>query len=342
MDRLQQAELTRSTPMSLWKAGAVLAWLEVVMAMPMYIRAYSENVKSGKVLLALTDDDLELGLGIANSLHRRKLRLAIEDYRNAEGDQGLSKAAEMDHHWVAKSWLSDVGLPQYAQAFQGQLVDGRVLHSLSRRDLERLLGITNQTHQSSLLLAIQLLQMLCFDKEALLVRRVKCEHKDIDPIVWTCHRVMKWARDIDLKEYADGLHGKGVHGAVMALDPSFDTDAMARALGIPGNKHMLHRHLYEEMKALSIPPSEEQDCVRSGSAPQSPASTSRYAEERGTLRGRSAKSLLRLHSASQSVERALGYHGSCGSLPREARVQAVPRTKGSPVHTYKSVEITNI
>ena len=50
MDRLRQAELTRTTPMSMWRAGAVQAWLEVVMAMPMYTRACSENVRSGKVL----------------------------------------------------------------------------------------------------------------------------------------------------------------------------------------------------------------------------------------------------------------------------------------------------
>lgn len=49
LDRLQQAELTRNTRMSLWRAGAVQAWLEVVMGMPMYLRACSENVKSGKV-----------------------------------------------------------------------------------------------------------------------------------------------------------------------------------------------------------------------------------------------------------------------------------------------------
>ena len=57
---------------------------------------------------------------------------------------------------------------------------------------------------------------------------------------------------LDLQEYADGLQGKGVHGAMLALDATFDTEAMARALGIPSNKHMLHRHLYEEMKSLSI------------------------------------------------------------------------------------------
>lgn len=71
----------------------------------------------------------------------------------------------MDHHWVSTSWLSDVGLPQYSQTFQTHLVDGRVLNSLSRRDLERFLNIGDQYHQTSLLLAIQLLQMLSFNKE---------------------------------------------------------------------------------------------------------------------------------------------------------------------------------
>nr|XP_046198867.1 kazrin, periplakin interacting protein b isoform X1 [Oncorhynchus gorbuscha]XP_046198868.1 kazrin, periplakin interacting protein b isoform X1 [Oncorhynchus gorbuscha] len=346
LDRLQQMELTRNTPMSLWKAGAVQAWLEVVMAMSMYLRACSENVKSGKVLLGLTDEDLELGLGISNPMHRRKLRLAIEDYREAESGQGLSKAAEMDHHWIAKSWLSDVGLPQYSQAFQSQLVDGRVLNSLSRRDLERLLNITTHSHQTSLLLAIQLLQLLNFDKEVLEARRAQCEHKDQDPVVWTCHRVIKWIRDIDLKEYADSLHGRGVHGAVLALDPSFDADAMAKALGIPSHKHMLHRHMFEEMKTLSIPArqtSVEQDCEvpGTGAPPQSPSAVSRYNEEIVSMRRRSGKSPLRFNPKI-AIGRGLGYHGSCGSLPREARVQAVPRTKGSPMHTYKNVEITNV
>ncbi|KAG7280520.1 hypothetical protein CRUP_022050 [Coryphaenoides rupestris] len=133
MDRLRQAELTRNTPMTLWRAGAVQAWLE------------------------------------------------------------------LDHYWVACSWLADVGLPQYAQSFREQLVDGRVLGSLSRRDLELQLGVSERFHQSSLLLAVQLLQQLGFDKEALQVRRAKCEQQDCDPVVWTCRRVMKWIRDIDLR-----------------------------------------------------------------------------------------------------------------------------------------------
>lgn len=219
-------------------------------------------------------------------------------------------------------------------------MDGRVLNSLSRRDLERFLNISDQFHQTSLLLAIQLLQMLSFDKEALQARRTKCEHLNCDPVVWTCHRVMKWIREIDLKEFADNLQGKGVHGALMALDQSFDTDAMAKALGIPSNKHMLHRHLYEEMRTLAVPLSN----VELGSeliGSSSPVAVNRFTEDRVSVR-RSGKSPLRLRANSHSVERTLGYHGSCGSLPREARVQAIPRAKGSPMHTYKSVEITNV
>lgn len=56
-----------------------------------------------------------------------------------------------------------------------------------------------------------------------------------------------------MQEYADNLLSKGVHGAVMALDPSFDTELMATFLEIPSHKHMLRRHLYEEMKVLAIP-----------------------------------------------------------------------------------------
>uniref|UniRef100_A0AAV2M852 SAM domain-containing protein n=1 Tax=Knipowitschia caucasica TaxID=637954 RepID=A0AAV2M852_KNICA len=200
-ERQQQAELSRTTCMSQWRAGTVQAWLDLVLGMSMYSRACADNVKSGKVLLGMTDDDLEHGLGISNCLHRRKLRLAIEDYRRAEGDQGLvlSKASDLDHHWVCSWWLCEVGLPQYSQVFLPHLIDGRVLNSLNRRDLERCLNISDPFHQTSLLLAIQLLQMLGFDKEVLQARRAACEQLDRDPIVWTCQRVIKWVRDIDLK-----------------------------------------------------------------------------------------------------------------------------------------------
>ncbi|XP_072522626.1 kazrin-like [Salminus brasiliensis] len=367
LERLQQAEITRLRPISLWKAGTVQAWLEVVMAMPMYIRACSENVKSGKtqvqfwvcflecvglsvanlllqVLLGLTDEDLEVGLGINSPMHRRKLRLAIEDYRDAENGAGLSKAADMDHQWVCKTWLSDLGLPQYSQLFQNQLVDGRVLGSLTRRDLETVFSINNKFHITSLLSGIQLLQMLSFDKEVLHARRVQCEQQDVDPVVWSSQRVIKWVRDIDLKEYADSLQNSGVHGAVMVLDPSFSAESMAKALEIPNNKHMIHRHLYEEMKVLLNPARTNQNQEynrKEGTPTHSPASSCRYAEERVTLRPRSGKSPLRFNPKI-SGGRDLSFHSNCGSLPREERLKALPRSKGSPMHGYSSIEITNV
>ena len=99
----------------------------------------------------------------------------------------LSHASELDPHWVSCSWLGEVGLPQYAQSFQDQLVDGRVLGSLSRRDLEQHLGVRERDHQHSLLLAVQLLQQLNFDKEVRCASRqegaagrtyAKCEEGD--------------------------------------------------------------------------------------------------------------------------------------------------------------------
>ncbi len=56
-----------------------------------------------------------------------------------------------------------------------------------------------------------------------------------------------------MQEYADSLQNSGIHGAVMVLDPTFSADTMAKALDIPSNKHMIHRHLYEEMKVLLNP-----------------------------------------------------------------------------------------
>uniref|UniRef100_A0A8C1B017 Kazrin, periplakin interacting protein a n=1 Tax=Cyprinus carpio carpio TaxID=630221 RepID=A0A8C1B017_CYPCA len=250
LDRLQQVELARTAPMSRWRAGTVQAWLEVIMAMPMYIRACADNVKSGKVLLAVTDEDLEFVLGISNSMHRRKLRLAIEDYRDAESGHGLSKAADLDHHWVAQAWLTDVGLPQYSQFFHTHLVDGRLLSTLTHTDLEKHLHMSKKAHQNSLLLGIELLQTLNFDKEILQSRRSECENQNTDPVVWTCRRIIKWIKEIDLKEFADNLQNSGVHGAIMVLDPSFSCDTMAAALCIPSNKHMVRHHLNEEMKAL--------------------------------------------------------------------------------------------
>ena len=50
--------------------------------MPQYIGTVRQHVTSGHAMLALNNSDLEKRLGIPNPLHRRRLRLTIEEFRN--------------------------------------------------------------------------------------------------------------------------------------------------------------------------------------------------------------------------------------------------------------------
>lgn len=54
-----------------------------------------------------------------------------------------------------------------------------------------------------------------------------------DVLVWTNERVLSWVQAIGLKEYAANLLESGVHGALLALDESFDHNALALLLQIP-------------------------------------------------------------------------------------------------------------
>ncbi|KAL1478208.1 hypothetical protein MTO96_016395 [Rhipicephalus appendiculatus] len=227
-EKLRLLEEAQGTPMERWKAPTVLAWLELALAMPQYGPMCAENVKSGKILLELSDTELEAGLGITNM-------------------------CLVTHTWVCGEWLSSLGLSAHADNFRAQLVDGRVLDTLSRRDLEKRLGMANRHEQTSLLRGVQLLRALRFDLRALAHRRAHCRHLDVDPLVWTNQRFIQWARSIDLGEYAENLRDSGVHGALVVLEPSFTADTMAQALGIPVSKNIIRRHLTTELENLVQP-----------------------------------------------------------------------------------------
>lgn len=83
-EKLRLLREASSMPMERWRASQVLAWLEVALGMPQYSARCAENVKSGKVLLELSDAELETGLGTSHPMHRKKLRLAIEEQRRPE------------------------------------------------------------------------------------------------------------------------------------------------------------------------------------------------------------------------------------------------------------------
>ncbi|XP_063891919.1 kazrin isoform X3 [Helicoverpa armigera] len=248
-----------SLPLSRWRAPAIIAWLELALGMPQYAAAVADNVKSGKiralngqVLLELSDADLEVGLGISQPMHRKKLRLAIEERRRPDLVRNPS-IGQLTHAWVAAEWLPDLGLSQYAESFLANLVDARMLDTISKKELEKYLGVTRKFHQASIVHGIHLLRIMKYDRQALAVRRHQCENVDADPLVWTNQRFMRWAHNIDLGEFAENLKDSGVHGGLVVLEPSFTGETMATALGIPPSKSIIRRHLVAEFDALVIP-----------------------------------------------------------------------------------------
>ncbi|XP_052753308.1 kazrin isoform X3 [Galleria mellonella] len=241
-----------SLPLARWRAPAIIAWLELALGMPQYAAAVADNVKSGKVLLELSDADLEVGLGITQPMHRKKLRLAIEERRRPDLVRNPS-IGQLTHAWVAAEWLPDLGLSQYAESFLANLVDARMLDTISKKELEKYLGVTRKFHQASIVHGIHLLRIMKYDRQALAVRRHQCENVDADPLVWTNQRFMRWAHNIDLGEFADNLKDSGVHGGLVVLEPSFTGETMATALGIPPSKSIIRRHLVAEFDALVIP-----------------------------------------------------------------------------------------
>ncbi|KAK5639902.1 hypothetical protein RI129_010713 [Pyrocoelia pectoralis] len=258
-EKLRLLREASSIPMERWRAPTVLAWLEVALGMPQYGARCAENIKSGKigdlhgqVLLELNDIELECGLGITHPMHRKKLRLAIEEHRHPALVR-YPCIAQLGHTWVSSEWLPDLGLSQYSESFATNLVDARMLEHLSKKELEKFLGVTRKFHQASVVHGIHLLRIMKYDRQVLAVRRHQCENVDADPLVWTNQRYIRWARNIDLGEYADNLKDSGVHGGLVVLEPSFNGDTMATALGIPASKNIIRRHLTAELEALVLP-----------------------------------------------------------------------------------------
>lgn len=54
-----------------------------------------------------------------------------------------------------------------------------------------------------------------------------------DVLVWTNEQVIHWIVSIGLREYSSSLMESGVHGALIALDETFDYSSLALILQIP-------------------------------------------------------------------------------------------------------------